>query len=368
MGDPICRWRNPSKIENVIELIGWIPKFEQSEITARSYIQQSYGNGFFTTPYQLACQLGLYYKKNGYYFPRFTYTPNINELRKYLENWMIHYVTPNPYTPSITEEIKPFSIHSKLCEALLSNGKPIPWFNTLYEIFGPKVGTEEKPIGNEDILRNALNEYSLVLDIRKIAKEPHTISLKDGKTYDDLIPYINVDTCLTGIDSEFFFDLFELKNEIQDSLTLNITDEENDILNALENTDISQTEKYQIAKARVGQGKFRRLLIEEGLYCPFTQVDDFRLLIASHIKPWTVANNLERLDPKNGLLLTPTYDKLFDKGFISFTENKELMISSKLDGNNISKLGLIPNNVVSNLNLEGREQYFAYHRREVFRS
>ena len=40
------------------------------------------------------------------------------------------------------------------------------------------------------------------------------------------------------------------------------------------------------------------------------------ILIASHIKPWRVSNNNERLDVYNGLLLLPNLDKLFDKGYI----------------------------------------------------
>ena len=39
-------------------------------------------------------------------------------------------------------------------------------------------------------------------------------------------------------------------------------------------------------------------------------------LVASHTKPWRDSTNEERLDGENGLLLTPTIDHLFDKGFI----------------------------------------------------
>ena len=62
-------------------------------------------------------------------------------------------------------------------------------------------------------------------------------------------------------------------------------------------------------------------------YCPFTMINDERLLRASHIKPWVVSNDKEKLDPKNGLTLSPTYDVLFDRGFISFQDNGNLMVS-----------------------------------------
>lgn len=365
MADAICRWRNPY-IHTVFELIKWLPKYEQSEENARAFIQQSYGGDFFKTPYQLACQLGLYYITDGYYFPKFSYIPTEEELKKYLENWLIHYTSPNPYTPSIThalsDTVEPFSIHKEVCQKLFEAQEEILWVDTLNEIFGMN-------IGNLDILRNTFNSYSPVLDIKKNNESEYIISLKSNLSYCDLDIYRNIIINLDRNDKEGFFDFFRLPNEL-DSFTnssLLVTDEENKILSDLESSDLSQTEKYQIAKSRIGQGKFRRLLIEEGMLCPFTQVDDLGLLVASHIKPWSVSSNSERLNPKNGLLLTPTYDKLFDRGFISFTENKELMISSRLDRPNILRLGLELNNVVSSLNLEGREQYFDYHRREVFR-
>lgn len=364
MADPICRWRNPY-VSTVLELIDVLPKYEQSEASARSYINQSYEGDFFRTPYQLACQLGLYHFTEGYYFPKFTYIPNEDEIKKYLESWIVNYTVPNPYTRSIPETIQPFSIHEKICQKLSANLEPIPWIDALDDIF---LGL---PLGNLDILRNTLNEYSPVVKIERSISGDYLIDTKNGKSYNDLHAYLNVEISLDRNDKEYFFDLFKLPHETEgvfNNLTVEATDEEKDILNELENIDLSQTEKYQIAKARIGQGKFRRLLIEEGAFCPFTQVDDFRLLVASHIKPWSVSSNSERLNPKNGLLLTPTYDKLFDKGFISFTNDKKLMISNELTSSNISRLGLTFDKVVSNINIEGREGYFAYHRDNVFKN
>jgi putative restriction endonuclease len=52
-----------------------------------------------------------------------------------------------------------------------------------------------------------------------------------------------------------------------------------------------------------------------------TRVERREHLIAGHIKPWRDGSNDERLNGENGLLLTPTIDHLFDKGFISFENN-----------------------------------------------
>lgn len=82
---------------------------------------------------------------------------------------------------------------------------------------------------------------------------------------------------------------------------------------------ITPTERLALTKARAGQGEYRRGLIRLwGGRCSVTHYGDVRLLIASHVKPWYLSDNAERLDPHNGLLLTPNLDKVFDAGFITF--------------------------------------------------
>lgn len=83
----------------------------------------------------------------------------------------------------------------------------------------------------------------------------------------------------------------------------------------------SGTEQATMVLARLGQGKFREGVIEAwkiGEKCPLTKIDVRELLVASHIKPWSECNDVERLDPANGLLLATHVDKLFDKHLASF--------------------------------------------------
>ncbi|MFE8730531.1 HNH endonuclease, partial [Aeromonas hydrophila] len=83
---------------------------------------------------------------------------------------------------------------------------------------------------------------------------------------------------------------------------------------------LNATEKQQLVKSRRGQGIFRANLEKVELACRVTGVTNTALLIASHIKPWSrCANNAERLDGNNGLLLSPHIDKLFDRGWITFS-------------------------------------------------
>lgn len=71
-----------------------------------------------------------------------------------------------------------------------------------------------------------------------------------------------------------------------------------------------------------------------------TQCSLIGMLVASHIKPWKDANNYERLDPYNGLLLLPNFDKLFDLGYISFNHDGKIMCSRLLDKFDRETIGL----------------------------
>lgn len=104
---------------------------------------------------------------------------------------------------------------------------------------------------------------------------------------------------------------------------------------------ITETEKKQLVKARIGQGDFRdRIITKYDSKCIVTGISDQRLLIASHIKPWAVCNNEERLSAENGLLLSPLYDKLFDCGLMTFSKDGRLHLSSRLNPQDVSKFKL----------------------------
>jgi hypothetical protein len=116
---------------------------------------------------------------------------------------------------------------------------------------------------------------------------------------------------------------------------------------------------------------FRNRLINATNYrpvCPFTGISDIRFLIASHIKPYAACENIgEKVDPQNGFLLSPNADKLFDCGYISFTDDGVLMMSSKfgVNGSLMASLGLKLNTKVL-LKGDRCKEYLAYHRAFVF--
>ena len=107
---------------------------------------------------------------------------------------------------------------------------------------------------------------------------------------------------------------------------------------------ISETERKAVISARIGQGIFRERLFEkyEG-HCIITGTNDKRLLFASHIRPWAVSSNEQRLSVENGLLLSPLYDKLFDTGLITFSNEGYIICSKELSNKNIDLLKIETN-------------------------
>ena len=92
------------------------------------------------------------------------------------------------------------------------------------------------------------------------------------------------------------------------------------------------------------------------------------MLIASHIKPWVKSNDKEKIDPKNGFMFTPTYDKLFDRGFITFESDKTLKVSPWLSPMNQKRLGIYNGMLIEKLSLDDkREKYLKYHRENIFK-
>lgn len=161
----------------------------------------------------------------------------------------------------------------------------------------------------------------------------------------------------------FYFKLFvDYFNEIENKKVIA------EQIQKIEETASSETEKINLTRARIGQGKYRQDLLELCPICPITLVSDDRLLIASHIKPWAKSSNEEKVDPYNGFMFTPNIDWLFDKGFITFTDDKRMLISPWLSKITCSRLNIVPNKKYDLLPTEGREYYLDYHREEIYKS
>lgn len=130
--------------------------------------------------------------------------------------------------------------------------------------------------------------------------------------------------------------------------------------------DISTTHVKALHEARIGQGKFRTEVASYWRGCAVTGCRALQLLAASHIKPWRDSNDLERLDPYNGLLLTPNLHALFDLGLISFNDDGGILLSGRADPTALNALGVHSRRRIRRLTAKHRE-YLQVHRKSVFK-
>jgi putative restriction endonuclease len=133
----------------------------------------------------------------------------------------------------------------------------------------------------------------------------------------------------------------------------------------LERTDLTPAVKRDLLKARRGQGVYRANLEEVESACRLTGLLDRRHLRAIHIKPWRNSSDAEKLDGYNGLFLSPHLEHLFSRGYISFSDAGELLVSRYLNPAVLDKWGLQLPRYVDAFRPE-QCRYLEYHRTEVF--
>jgi predicted restriction endonuclease len=106
-------------------------------------------------------------------------------------------------------------------------------------------------------------------------------------------------------------------------------------------------------------------LVED--HCRITGVSNIKHLRASHIKPWAASDNDEKLDGFNGLLLSPHVDHLFDRGFISFKDSGDVLVSKELNPKVLQQWSIHSNQNVGTFR-PNQCQYLEYHREVVFQT
>jgi putative restriction endonuclease len=144
-------------------------------------------------------------------------------------------------------------------------------------------------------------------------------------------------------------------------ITINVYDATQNTLSD-KKKKVTTRERDVIVSARIGQGKFRSDVLN--LWdnkCPVTEVDMPELLIASHIVPWVLADNDGKVDVYNGLPLSPAIDKLFDRGYVSFSDEGFLLKSDKLQSETLARLGIDQDKKINGLT-EEHKYYLQKHR------
>jgi hypothetical protein len=129
---------------------------------------------------------------------------------------------------------------------------------------------------------------------------------------------------------------------------------------------LPETEREAIIVARRGQGLFKQRVMQIEDRCRITGVTNPIHLRASHCKPWRDANNEERINGENGLLLTPTIDHLFDRGFISFEDSGVLIVSPVAHAPSLNMMGVATDQIINvGTFTQGQKQFLDYHRESV---
>ncbi len=116
--------------------------------------------------------------------------------------------------------------------------------------------------------------------------------------------------------------------------------EEHELQQLRDDRTIAETDRQALVLARRGQGLFKQRVMRHERACRITGVTVEAHLRASHCKPWRSSNNDERIDGENGLLLTPTIDHLFDRGFIGFEATGNLIVAPVADSESLRRMGI----------------------------
>ena len=124
----------------------------------------------------------------------------------------------------------------------------------------------------------------------------------------------------------------------------------------------NETERKGLVTSRVGQGAYRKRIIHRWEYkCAVTGFDKLNVLIASHIVPWADSSDNERLDVHNGILLSPTYDALFDKHLVTFENNGKIILSNAIETQAFHKIGVTGQEKIRSLSASNHD-YLEKHR------
>ena len=106
------------------------------------------------------------------------------------------------------------------------------------------------------------------------------------------------------------------------------------------------------------------------MHCAVSKCSEDRILIGCHIKPVTECLKDKcgnEINTKNGIMMTPTYHKLFDDGFLSFDNQNHLLLSTHISSRNYERLSLKNRQTTSILDIEPRIEFLEWHRKMVYK-
>ena len=175
------------------------------------------------------------------------------------------------------------------------------------------------------------------------------------------------------VDLKYYRNYDEEGNERQgfQFVLLSVLEEEKIIKNEKKNSSIrtgynynlpNETERKGLVTTRVGQGVYRKMILNKwGYKCGVTGCEIDKILISSHIVPWSESSDFEKRDPENGILLSPNIDGLFDRHLISFEDSGKILLSKKLSLKDLNSIGVNKEMSLSHVS-DGMKPYLKIHR------
>lgn len=203
MADILCRWRNAS-IKQALEFSSIFPEEKISKDDGRKIVVERWnaigGKDFFTTAYQLAAQMGVYYEDGNFMYTRFKNPISIAQAIDYMDYWGKRYYAPNPYTKSLDMSKNPIVLNNYLVNWVIEHEVA-----KLSEALAAAFNGES--LGNLDIITNMLNSFSDIeisddiMSLKASApKEKFEEVTLDVKAEDkrSFFEYFGKDSCIKG--------------------------------------------------------------------------------------------------------------------------------------------------------------------------
>lgn len=160
----------------------------------------------------------------------------------------------------------------------------------------------------------------------------------------------------------------QLLRQQLDQSPIEVLEPEREVLSV---EDFTGEARQVLTVQRIKQHFFRRAVLSSYRgRCCMSGLSDSRLLMASHIVPWS-RDKANRLNPGNGLCLSAIHDRAFDKGLISLTDDYSIIVSDELKRCNdiFVKQVLLPLNgqrIESPQRFTPQPEFVAWHRNSVY--
>lgn len=113
---------------------------------------------------------------------------------------------------------------------------------------------------------------------------------------------------------------------------------------------------------------FRSELLKQTAICPITRISDPKLLRATRIIPLSVLNEEDEINPYNGYMLSPFVSLLFENGYITFTNDRKVVLSNAISVEQWKNIGIKEKFVYDDILIdEKRIKYLDFHHKNIFK-